>query len=94
MSDVDPIGAARTATFETIAVISHAAMSAVCVTAAGTFGLQSKVCFVVVYDVFHGSLLKNSIDLCYRKNHHAWNDQLQCDFFLIPLDLIPDYSVL
>jgi hypothetical protein len=57
MPYVYPIGAARTATFETIAVVRHAAMSAVRIATAGTFGLQSKVCFVVVYDVFHGSLL-------------------------------------
>ena len=55
MSYIYPIGAARTATFETIAVIGHAAMAAVCMAAAGAFLFQSRI--YVVYDVFHGSLL-------------------------------------
>jgi hypothetical protein len=54
MSYIYPIGAARTATFETIAVIGHAAMAAVCMAAAGAFLFQSRI--YIVYDVFHDSL--------------------------------------
>jgi hypothetical protein len=57
MAYIYPISATRTTTFETIAVIGHTTMSAMCHATAGTFGFQSKIRFVVVYDVFHVSLL-------------------------------------
>jgi hypothetical protein len=54
---IELVCADGTPAFCTITVISHAAMCAVCVAATETFRFQSKVCVIVIYEVFHSSLL-------------------------------------